>query len=221
MSRIVLLRHAHSTANLKNVLAGRTEGISLSTKGEKQAIELAEKIGDMRFDAVVVSPIQRCSQTLEPWLQTYGKGISPVIDEGFSEVDYGTWTGKSLAVLQRNKLWKTVQNHPSQMVFPQGESLLEMQSRAVASFHRVESLKGKRPRLIVSHGDVIKSIVAHVLGMHLDQFQRLVIEPASMTVIETHDGQSRLISFNDQKSMMGQAKGSGSFAVGGSTGNNV
>ena len=221
MSRIVLLRHAHSTANLKNVLAGRTEGIALSAKGEKQAQDLAERIGDTRFDAVVVSPIQRCLQTLEPWMQSYGKGITPQIDDGFSEVDYGTWTGKSLAVLQRNKLWKTVQNHPSQMVFPQGESLLEMQSRAVASFHRVENLKGKLPRLIVSHGDVIKSIVAHALGMHLDQFQRLVIEPASMTVIETHDGQCRLISFNDQKSMMGQAKASGSFAVGGSTGNNA
>lgn len=219
MSRIVLLRHAHSTANLKNVLAGRTEGIVLSSKGENQAVELVERIGKSRFDAVVVSPIQRCSQTIAPWLTTYGKGIAPLVDEGFSEVDYGTWTGKSLAVLQRNKLWKIVQEHPSQMVFPQGESLMEMQSRAIASFHRVNALKGKHPRLIVSHGDVIKSIVAHVLGMHLDEFQRLVIEPASMTVIETQNGISRLISFNDQKSVISGKESEGSFALGGSTGN--
>lgn len=219
MSRIVLLRHAHSTANLKNVLAGRTEGVVLSSKGENQAIELVERIGKSRFDAVVVSPIQRCSQTIAPWLAAYGNGIVPLVDEGFSEVDYGTWTGKSLAVLQRNKLWKIVQEHPSQMVFPQGESLMEMQSRAVASFHKVNNLKGKNPRLIVSHGDVIKSIVAHVLGMHLDQFQRLVIEPASMTVIETQNGVSRLISFNDQKSVLSGKESKGAFALGGSTGN--
>lgn len=219
MSRIVLLRHAHSTANLKNVLAGRTEGVVLSSKGENQAIELVERIGKSRFDAVVISPIQRCSQTIAPWLAAYGNGIVPLVDEGFSEVDYGTWTGKSLAVLQRKKLWKIVQEHPSQMVFPQGESLMEMQSRAVASFHKVNNLKGKNPRLIVSHGDVIKSIVAHVLGMHLDQFQRLVIEPASMTVIETQNGVSRLISFNDQKSVLSGKESKGAFALGGSTGN--
>ena len=219
MSRIVLLRHAHSTANLKNVLAGRTEGVALSSKGENQAAELVVRIGKSRFDAVVVSPIQRCSQTIAPWLATYGNGIVPLVDEGFSEVDYGTWTGKSLAVLQRNKLWKIVQEHPSQMVFPQGESLMEMQSRAVASFHKVNNLKGRNPRLIVSHGDVIKSIVAHVLGMHLDDFQRLVIEPASMTVIETQNGISRLTSFNDQNSVVSGNESKGSFALGGSTGN--
>ena len=221
MSRIVLLRHAHSTANLKNVLAGRTEGVVLSSKGENQAAELVERIGKSRFDAVVVSPIQRCSQTIAPWLAAYGNGIVPFVDEGFSEVDYGMWTGKSLAVLQRNKLWKIVQEHPSQMVFPQGESLMGMQSRAVASFYKVNELKGKNPRLIVSHGDVIKSIVAHVLGMHLDQFQRLVIEPASMTVIETQNGVSRLITFNDQKSVIRGKDPKGSFALGGSTGNHA
>lgn len=219
MSRIVLLRHAHSTANLKNVLAGRIEGVALSIKGENQAAELVERIGKSRFDAVVVSPIQRCSQTIAPWLAAYGDGVVPLIEEGFSEVDYGTWTGKSLAVLQRNKLWKIVQEHPSQMVFPQGESLMEMQSRAVASFYRVNALKGKNPRLIVSHGDVIKSIVAHVLGMHLDDFQRLVIEPASITVIETQNGISRLISFNDQRSVISGKESKESFALGGSTGN--
>ena len=219
MSRIVLLRHAHSTANLKNILAGRTPGVLLSRKGEEQSINLIERIGSTRFDAVVVSPIQRCLQTVTPWLEAEGRGLIPQVDDGFSEVDYGDWTGKSLAVLRRKKLWSVVQDHPSQMVFPGGESLLAMQSRAVAAFHRVDNLKGKNPRLIVSHGDVIKAIVAHVLGMHLDQFQRLIIDPASITVIETDNGVSRLISFNDQKSTVGKSRSAGAVAIGGSTGN--
>jgi probable phosphomutase (TIGR03848 family) len=219
MSRIVLLRHAHSTANLKNILAGRTPGVLLSRKGEEQSIKLIERIGSTRFDTVVVSPIQRCLQTVTPWLEAEGRGLVPQVDDGFSEVDYGDWTGKSLAVLRRKKLWSVVQDHPSQMVFPGGESLLAMQSRAVAAFHRVDTLKGKNPRLIVSHGDVIKAIVAHVLGMHLDQFQRLIIDPASITVIETDNGVSRLISFNDQKSTVGKPRSTGAVAIGGSTGN--
>jgi probable phosphomutase (TIGR03848 family) len=219
MSRIVLLRHAHSTANLKNILAGRTPGVLLSRKGEEQSINLIERIGSTRFDAVVVSPIQRCLQTVTPWLEAEGRGLIPQVDDDFSEVDYGDWTGKSLAVLRRKKLWSVVQDHPSQMVFPGGESLLAMQSRAVAAFHRVDNLKGKNPRLIVSHGDVIKAIVAHVLGMHLDQFQRLIIDPASITVIETDNGVSRLISFNDQHSTVGKPRSTGAVAIGGSTGN--
>lgn len=219
MSRIVLLRHAHSSANLKNVLAGRSPGVLLSSKGEEQAKNLIERIGPVRFDAVLLSPIQRCTDTLTPWLQSHGRGVTPILDEGLSEVDYGDWTGKSLNNLRRKKLWSVVQNHPSQMVFPQGESLLAMQARAVASFYDVDRRKGKNPRLIVSHGDVIKSIVAHILGMHLDQFQKLVVEPASMTIIETDNGISRLITFNDQNSGIGQSQSPGSLALGGSTGN--
>lgn len=221
MSRIVLLRHAHSTANLKNVLAGRTPGVLLSTKGEKQAELLVERIGDVRFDAIALSPIQRCSQTLAPWLAFRGREHTPEFDEGLSEVDYGEWSGKSLATLRRKKLWGIVQNFPSQMVFPQGESLLDMQSRALRSFHRINNLKGDKPRLIVSHGDVIKAIVAHALGMHLDQFQRLVIDPASITVIETEHGVSRLISFNDSKGALGTLPNDGSVTIGGSTGNQI
>lgn len=218
MSRIVLLRHAHSTANLKNILAGRTPGVALSAKGEKQAEKLITRIGPTRFDVIAVSPIARCSQTISPWFSHHGKEKEPIIEDGLSEVDYGDWSGKSLATLRRQKLWKVVQDHPSQMIFPNGESLLEMQTRALASFYRVEKVKGKNARLIVSHGDVIKAIVAHVLGMHLDQFQRLVIDPASITIIDTDDGVSRLVTFNDQNGSLTNEV-SAATAVGGSTGN--
>lgn len=222
MSRIVLLRHAHSTANMKNILAGRTPGVLLSEKGEKQAEKLITRLGTNRFDVIALSPIQRCAATIAPWLASRGDHMKPEIDQGLSEVEYGDWSGKSLASLRRQKLWKVVQDHPSQMVFPQGESLLEMQARALASFYRVDKIKGKNARLIVSHGDVIKAIVAHVLGMHLDQFQRLVIDPASITIIDTSDGVSRLITFNDQSGSISSdltPSISAGSALGGSTGN--
>jgi probable phosphomutase (TIGR03848 family) len=221
MARIVLLRHAHSVANEKNILAGRSPGISLSKTGSKQAEALADRLGNVAFDQIFVSPMERCHQTIAPWLANNGQAIPLSIDHDISEVDYGTWTGKSLASLRRKALWKTVADQPSQMIFPDGESLLQMQSRALSSFYRLNAVKGKKARLLVSHGDVIKSIVAHCLGMHLDQFQKLVIEPASLTVIDTDNGVSRLITFNDTAGNLSResAAPTAATAIGGATGN--
>lgn len=219
MARIVLLRHAHSVANEKNLLAGRTPGIALSKTGKDQALQLVNRLGAITFDEIAVSPMQRCRETIDPWLTSSNGKSRVVTDDSISEVDYGSWSGKSLASLRRKSQWKVVQDFPSQMVFPEGESLLEMQGRALSGFYRLNSVKGKGPRLLVSHGDVIKSIVAHCLGMHLDQFQRLVIEPASITIIDTDNGMSRLVRFNDAKGFLTSSSSSNQSAIGGSTGN--
>ena len=221
MARIVLLRHAHSVANEKNILAGRSPGIALSKTGNKQAEALVDRLGNVAFDQIFISPMERCHQTIAPWLEKNGRTIPLSIDHDISEVDYGRWTGKSLASLRRKALWKTVAEQPSQMIFPDGESLLQMQNRALSSFYRLNAVKGKKARLLVSHGDVIKSIVAHCLGMHLDQFQKLVIEPASLTVIDTDNGVSRLITFNDTVGRVSRESPAptAATAIGGSTGN--
>jgi probable phosphomutase (TIGR03848 family) len=221
MARIVLLRHAHSTANEKNLLAGRINGITLSRSGKSQALELVDRLGSMQFDEIAISPLQRCRETIDPWLSANNAKSRLVIDESISEVDYGSWSGKTLASLRRKAQWKVVQDFPSQMIFPEGESLLEMQGRALSGFYRLNAVKGKGPRLLVSHGDVIKSIVAHCLGMHLDQFQRLVIEPASITIIDTDSGVSRLVRFNDAKGSLTSGKSNNQSALGGSPGNST
>lgn len=221
MARIVLLRHAHSIANEKNLLAGRISGITLSKSGKSQALDLVDRLGSMQFDEIAISPLQRCRETIDPWLSANNAKSRLVIDESISEVDYGSWSGKTLASLSRKAQWKVVQDFPSQMTFPEGESLLEMQGRALSGFYRLNAVKGKGPRLLVSHGDVIKSIVAHCLGMHLDQFQRLVIEPASITIIDTDSGVSRLVRFNDAKGSLTSAKSTNQSALGGSTGNST
>jgi probable phosphoglycerate mutase len=219
MARIVLLRHAHSVANEKNLLAGRTAGIALSKTGKEQAKDLVNRLGNNQFDEIAISPLQRCRETIDPWLASSGAENRIVVDDSISEVDYGNWSGKSLAALRRKAQWKVVQDFPSQMTFPEGESLLEMQGRALSGFYRLNAVKGKGPRLLVSHGDVIKSIVAHCLGMHLDQFQRLVIEPASITIIDTDSGISRLVRFNDARGFLTSERSSNQSALGGSTGN--
>ena len=186
MARIILLRHAHSIANESGILAGQLPGISLSKKGAKQAVDLVDRIGKVSFDSIRMSPMQRCQETLAPWLESsHSNGLKKfILDEKLIEMNYGSWSGKKLNSLAKQPLWKIIQNTPSKVEFPQGERMTAMQKRAVASIDEAVLEKSKGTHLFVSHGDVIKAIVASLLKMKLDNFQSLVIDPASITMLE-------------------------------------
>lgn len=202
MARLVFLRHAHSSANDAGILSGQLPGVSLSSKGKKQATQLVERIGSSNFDSVRISPLQRCEETITPWLNSkYSKGIKTYqIDDALIEMDYGSWSGRKLSSLSREKLWKEIQNRPSTVQFPQGERIRAMQKRALSSVFASIEEKKNGTHLFVSHGDVLKAIVASLLKMKLDDFQSLVIDPASLTVIDFDGEKSRLLAFNDSHS---------------------
>jgi probable phosphomutase (TIGR03848 family) len=185
MSTIILLRHAHSQANEQGLLAGRKPGVLLSSKGRKQADELINRIGKAPIDFLHISPMQRCHLTINPWLASrYSSSITKSeIDEAFDEVDYGNWSGKSLASLRRKPLWKTIQQRPSLVTFPEGESMRKAQKRAISRIDEILSKNSKKTHLIVTHSDLIKMIVAHYLGTKLDNFQKIQIDPATFTVL--------------------------------------
>lgn len=178
MPILYLVRHAQSTANANGVLAGRLPGVTLDKKGKKQAEKLAKFLTTIEFETVVTSPLERTQETaaiLKP-------GSNLKLDYRIAECDYGDWSGKKIEDLQKEDLWKTIQNSPSDVVFPGGESMAEMFKR---SWDAVEfwNEEVKSNYLMVSHADVIKSIVAQALGMDLDRFQRIAIRPASLTII--------------------------------------
>ena len=204
--RLVLIRHAHSEANAAGILSGRLPNVHLSQKGLEQSEQLALRLGKFPISNVRISPMERCFETISPWinsivLPSYPK-FEPIIDQELTEVDYGAWSGKKLAVLSKNKLWKTVQESPSRMYFPHGEGIAAMQSRAMKSVHDAVSTKTKGSAVIVSHGDVIKSIVASALGMHLDEFQRIVIDPASISILDFSTTKPRALLLNDSRSVV-------------------
>jgi len=218
--KIVLIRHAHSTANAAGILSGRLPGVSLSKSGEAQAVRLADRLGQLIVSEIRISPMDRCLQTMQPWLIKYGKSVTVNTDQNLVEVDYGKWSGKKLATLSRSKLWRKVQGHPSSVTFPEGEAMAEMQVRAMRSVH--EFFAGDLELgIMVSHGDVIKAIVASSLGMHLDDFQRIVIDPASITILESNGGAIRLTRLNDSDSTVAellQSKGKRGHLLGGGKG---
>ena len=200
MTRIVLLRHAHSLANAKAILAGRAPGVDLSDRGHKESQDVAKRLKEINFSLIRVSPMERCAQTIEPLLAQLSKSreAKPIVEveSDLVEVDYGKWTGRKLAILSRDKAWKVVQNTPSAMYFPGGEGLLDVQARAMRALNSAANTPGKGAKLLVSHGDVIKSIVASVLGTHLDHFQKIVIDPASLTVLDFNGVDYRVLTLN-------------------------
>jgi probable phosphoglycerate mutase len=201
--KIVLIRHAHSTANAAGVLSGQLPNVHLSKSGQEQAERLAERLGKLTIAEVQVSPMDRCSETLAPWLAKYGKGVTVNLEPNLIEVDYGNWSGKKLATLSRAKLWRKVQGQPSAVTFPNGESLAQMQVRAMKTVHDFFATDLEMT-IMVSHGDVIKAIVASSMGMHLDDFQRIVIDPASITILESNGGAIRLTRLNDSDSSVSE-----------------
>lgn len=194
MPTVLLVRHGRTAANASGVLAGWTPGVGLDEAGRAQANTLSARLASVPIRHAVASPLQRCQETAAVLLGVRGPDDSPrpelLTDDRLGECRYGDWTGRPLKELVKEKLWPVVQAHPSAATFPgpEGESMPDMQHRAVAAIRehdaRVAAEFGDHAVwMAVSHGDVIKAILADALGMHLDQFQRLVVDPCSVSVI--------------------------------------
>jgi probable phosphomutase (TIGR03848 family) len=240
---VLLVRHGRSTANTGGVLAGWTPGVDLDDTGRAQAAALADRLAVVPLVAAVSSPLDRCLRTAEAVLAVDGPPRRPrprlVVEERLGECRYGDWTGRELKSLGKDPLWRVVQTHPSAAVFPgpEGESLRGMQLRALDAVRewdaRVAAEHGDDAVwLAVSHGDVIKSLVADAVGSHLDAFQRIVVDPCSVTAVRYTATRPFLLRCNDtggdlaglvprprrRRSRRGAAGSDGDAVVGGSTG---
>jgi probable phosphomutase (TIGR03848 family) len=201
MPTVILVRHGRSTANATGVLAGRLPGVHLDDAGVKQAAAVGERLAGVRLAAAVSSPLERCRETAREITTRQAGALRAGTDKQLSECDYGEWQGRALKDLAREKLWKTVQAQPSAATFPGGESMRAMQDRAVAAVrrHDVRVAAEHGPDavwLAVSHGDVIKSILADALGTHLDLFQRIHVDPASVSIVRYTESRPFVLGTN-------------------------
>jgi probable phosphomutase (TIGR03848 family) len=200
---VLLIRHGRTTANSSGILAGWTKGVRLDERGEQQAGELAKRLAEVPLAAVVSSPLERCRQTCDIVLAGR-EGVVRHLDERIGECRYGDWTGRPLAELAQEPLWKVVQGHPSAARFPgpEGESLADMSARAVAAVREWNTLIAAEhgPEAVwalFSHGDVIKALAADALGLHLDQFQRITCDPCSVTAVRYTEMRPFVVRLND------------------------
>ncbi|MGI5422603.1 histidine phosphatase family protein [Actinomadura luteofluorescens] len=204
MTTLLLVRHG-LTAMTGPVLAGWTPGVRLDERGRAQVAALGARMAPLPLAAVVSSPLERCVETAEAVAAGRGEPAEKIeTDERFGEVRYGDWTGRPLKELAEEPLWRVVQAHPSAARFPgeAGEALADAQHRAVTAVRdwngRIAAAHGPDALYAVcSHGDIIKSIVADALGLHLDQFQRIQADPASLTVIRYTETRPFVVRLND------------------------
>jgi probable phosphoglycerate mutase len=197
VTTVLLIRHG-LTDLTDPVLAGWTPGIHLDERGRAQAASLGERLRGVPLAAVVTSPLERCLETADRLLA--GRSPAPAlhVDTRLGEVRYGSWTGRELKDLRKEPLWRVVQGHPSAAVFPDGEGLAAVAARAVEAVHDWNTRLGPDATYaVVSHGDVIKALVADALGLHLDGFQRIVVDPCSLSVVRYLELRSFVVRVND------------------------
>jgi probable phosphoglycerate mutase len=191
---VLLIRHA--TAEYKpGRLYGWTPGVHLSAQGRDEAKMLAGRLEGVRLKALYSSPLERCVETAEAIAG--GRRLDVKIVEKLGEVRYGSWQGRTYRSLVKTPLWRTVQLVPSQATFPGGESLLELQRRGVEAIEDIRRAHRRGVVAAVSHADMIKAILAHYLGLHLDLFQRINVEPASVSAIALGNGFPRVLRIGD------------------------
>jgi probable phosphomutase (TIGR03848 family) len=198
---ILLIRHGQNNWVDKNRLAGWTPGVHLNEEGHKQVALLAERLDNLSIKAVYSSPLVRCMETAQAIAQP--RELDVQIRESVGEVRYGRWEGKKIKKLAKKKRkWHAVQHYPSRFRFPGGESFLEVQSRAVSTLETLNNHHAKEIIAVVSHADVIKLLLAYYSGLHIDLFQRIVVSPASVSVLALgRDGSVRVMRINDAGSI--------------------
>lgn len=185
MTVALLVRHA-VTAATGDRLGGWTSGVDLSEEGREQARGVADRLAGLDIAAVHASPLERTQQTAA--IIAASHDLDVVTTEGVGEVDYGDWTDRPLEELREEELWPVIQRTPSRVAFPGGETIRAAQARAVDAVETIAADHDEGAVVLVSHADIIKSLVAHFLGMHLDVFQRIVIAPASVTAVGLRGG---------------------------------
>lgn len=197
MAHLLLIRHGENEYTRTGKLAGWTAGVNLNETGQKQAAALVERLKGVPIKHIYSSPLERAQETAAPLAQALGLKVE--IRPGLGEVRYGQWTGKSLKMLARTKLWRVVQSLPSAMEFPEGETMRGAQLRMVNALEAIARAH-PNPKAVVavfSHSDPIKLAVAYYLGMPLDLFQRIHISTCSVTLLRLGQGQPSLVKLND------------------------
>lgn len=196
MTTILLIRHAVNDYVKTGRLAGWLPNVHLNDEGIAQAKALGERLAELPLHAIYASPLERTMETAEA-IQRHHPKQSIIPNHAIGEVQYGDWEGVKIADLRHRKMWQVIQEYPSRAVFPNGEALRDAQTRAVNEIERLRIQHPKQTIVIVSHADIIKMVTAHYSGMHLDNFQRIVVSPASITTIVIDHSRPYIVTIND------------------------
>ncbi len=196
MTQFLLIRHAVNDFVKTHKLAGWTPGVHLSDEGKAQAEALGKRLADAPINQLYASPLERTMETAEA-IRQHHPHLEIRHHPEVGEVRYGDWEGQTIGDLAKRKMWSVVQEYPSRAYFPNGETMRGVQMRIVDAIEDLAATHPGEMVAIVFHADLIKMALAHYLGMHLDNFQRIVISPASISSIALGYGRPYVATMND------------------------
>ena len=194
-THLLLVRHGENDYVVEGRLAGRTPGVHLNQKGRCQAQAVVDRLADLPVAAIYSSPLERCRETAEPLARA--RNLPVRTHAGLLEVDYGDWQGGKLKELGKTAEWQRVQHHPSRFRFPRGETLREMQNRLVDAIEAIRSNHPGEVVVVFGHSDPIKSVLAFYLGTPIDLFQRIMIDPTSVSIVALREAGCAILRVND------------------------
>jgi probable phosphoglycerate mutase len=194
MTRFLLIRHAHHDY-IGRAIAGWSSGISLSDRGKAQAAALPTRLAAFPIAVIYSSPLERAMETAAPLAATLHQPIQ--FRAGLKEIDFGEFTGRTMADLDADPLWHHFTLRRGDSRAPSGEMMLETQARMVAELENIAAASPDATVAVFSHGDVIRAAVLHYLGMPLDFYDRIQIDPAAITVLERSGAAPRIVTLND------------------------
>ena len=192
---LFLIRHGENEWTERGALAGRTPSVSLNPKGREQARQIAERLKAQPITAIYSSPLLRCLETAQPLAAALNLSVS--VETGILEVDYGDWRGGELKELGKRPEWRLVQIFPGGFRFPGGETLREVQNRAITALERIRAAREGEAVAVFAHGDVLRTTLAYYLGAPLDLFQRIHISTASVSLVAFHRFGPHILAMND------------------------
>jgi probable phosphomutase (TIGR03848 family) len=196
MTTILLIRHAVNDFVKEHRLAGWTPGVHLSDEGKAQANALGQRLAEIPIQHIYASPLERTMETAGA-IQQHHPHIEIKPNHPLAEVQYGDWQGMKISTLQHRKMWAVIQEYPSRASFPNGETMRAVQTRAIDEIERLVKEHPQEMIVVVSHADLIKMVLAHYLGMHLDNFQRIVVSPASINTLQLGHSRPFILTMND------------------------
>ncbi|HVX65749.1 MAG TPA: MSMEG_4193 family putative phosphomutase [Bryobacteraceae bacterium] len=191
---VLVIRHGYNDW-VGRTLAGWTPGVHLNARGREQAEQLCRRLSGVPIQAIYSSPLERTRETAGPLSRQLGLEVR--VCDALGELRLGEWTGRKLCDLENDPLWRRFNTQRSTTRIPGGEHTLEVQTRMAEAF---EGIRRSHPNAVVavfSHGDPIRAILLHYLGMPLDLMHRIEIEPASVSVVKLHEWGPQVMRMND------------------------
>ena len=189
-----LLRHGEREAS--RVLVGRLPGFALTEKGRADVAAVAERLAGDAVTALYASPLQRTRETAE--IVAARLGLPITLRDDLLELDFGEWTGKTFDEIRGDPRWPPWSTQRSLAVIPGGESMRQVQRRAVEALFEIGELHPDASVVVVSHGDVIRSALVFALGMPLDFYGRLEVAQGSISTVRIDAAGIRVIAINER-----------------------